>query len=1008
MWQRMKAKNANTKTFNSSPMGITMAVTMDDNDDSDDNDENDNYNDDDNNNNNNNDVDFVEAITLQDSLNISAWAMMDLDSSLPSEIDKDMDPLLGTSLISSSTEAEHFLRPRHPLTTTLTPDAPTQRFSTPSMFERNQTLVKEVKFAEQTCVELSQRNASLEQQVERLEAELLELRTSDTTRQQELIVAHRANATLEAQNEGLQQQLIIFQQRASFQPTDHPHGNILHGSPTSRVLARTLESELAREHAVTDRVMVLERQLSDTQGGLEEVKVLTKERDALRAQLILYQGNEGKPWSNMPGEAFSTTEIDDLTLEWRISMFSNRVSDLEVELVAVREKCTKYRKAAKTARAEVDQTKQRLQEEFYDMTTTAIGQIDRHSQRIHEAVQTKIAHQNDRLLQLTSLVEYLKSSLDFQSESVSANDVSTDDYIEVNENDFDAVLDATFHKPSVANRLFDDECLLEQMEEARLCLSNTNEAIWGDNNSIEGSIVALEEQNLSRDTLSCYAIPDLNCEAATRGKRNGTLQIDSDEVDKRDLIVEELKQRVITLTVQVNQVIRDRDSLQNALEIAEADFEHAQFEISDFKASNAAMEKSHHSVAMLEIEVAVAKEEKRTMSQALYEKDGELNSVKQENTSLRNKIQIANTNLAEKVDLLQQVEKERSLLDEARVGLSVSLSDLLDQGKDEISRLKFQLREANRSKEDLISKCDHLSEMWNAEITARKAGNRQFEEQERKADIQLSKEDLMKRRIEELQDALAHSENELEHLKCSYVSCNDKLAAAVDWAEEQQALSEKYKAQYDIAEMSAKGSNIEALSHKNVADALRRTNEELLTSIATLKDDLQHKRKTHEVCQAGIAELEVERDRLRDQCKQLQVSLAQEEMELNSLKNEFCEEREKQEDSIVAVRDSKAECEQLRVQCNHLHESLAKEQMERTSLKNELHEEREKQEGSMAAIKESKVLHEKLKDQCRHLDLSLANKVKMCDALKDEAQTKNRKITELQSVLLITKQDFQK
>ena len=712
------------------------------------------------------------------------------------------------------------------------------------------------------------------------------------------------------------------------------HGYLVKAGSATRLM-ETLEEVLAGGTPLDPKIAGMILQTFRKLSPIPEAESLSgRECEVLQ---ILYQGNEGKPWSNMPGEAFSTTEIDDLTLEWRISMFSNRVSDLEVELVAVREKCTKYRKAAKTARAEVDQTKQRLQEEFYDMTTTAIGQIDRHSQRIHEAVQTKIAHQNDRLLQLTSLVEYLKSSLDFQSESVSANDVSTDDYIEVNENDFDAVLDATFHKPSVANRLFDDECLLEQMEEARLCLSNTNEAIWGDNNSIEGSIVALEEQNLSRDTLSCYAIPDLNCEAATRGKRNGTLQIDSDEVDKRDLIVEELKQRVITLTVQVNQVIRDRDSLQNALEIAEADFEHAQFEISDFKASNAAMEKSHHSVAMLEIEVAVAKEEKRTMSQALYEKDGELNSVKQENTSLRNKIQIANTNLAEKVDLLQQVEKERSLLDEARVGLSVSLSDLLDQGKDEISRLKFQLREANRSKEDLISKCDHLSEMWNAEITARKAGNRQFEEQERKADIQLSKEDLMKRRIEELQDALAHSENELEHLKCSYVSCNDKLAAAVDWAEEQQALSEKYKAQYDIAEMSAKGSNIEALSHKNVADALRRTNEELLTSIATLKDDLQHKRKTHEVCQAGIAELEVERDRLRDQCKQLQVSLAQEEMELNSLKNEFCEEREKQEDSIVAVRDSKAECEQLRVQCNHLHESLAKEQMERTSLKNELH-----------------------------------------------------------------------
>ena len=52
------------------------------------------------------------------------------------------------------------------------------RAATASLMERNQTLVKEIRFADQTCVELSERNASLERDVERLGKELDSSRTA--------------------------------------------------------------------------------------------------------------------------------------------------------------------------------------------------------------------------------------------------------------------------------------------------------------------------------------------------------------------------------------------------------------------------------------------------------------------------------------------------------------------------------------------------------------------------------------------------------------------------------------------------------------------------------------------------------------------------------------------------------------------------------------------------------------------------------------------------------------
>ena len=76
------------------------------------------------------------------------------------------------------------------------------RAATASLMERNETLVKEIRFADQTCVELSERNAALERDVQRLDAELEASRKAheDLRERLEKSVTHTAKLEERASN----------------------------------------------------------------------------------------------------------------------------------------------------------------------------------------------------------------------------------------------------------------------------------------------------------------------------------------------------------------------------------------------------------------------------------------------------------------------------------------------------------------------------------------------------------------------------------------------------------------------------------------------------------------------------------------------------------------------------------------------------------------------------------------------------------------------------------------
>ena len=98
------------------------------------------------------------------------------------------------------------------------------RAATASLMERNQTLVKEIRFADQTCVELSERNASLERDVERLGKELDSSRTAQEDLRERLEKSTMYAAKLEertlASNEQLSHQQSLFDAKMAATETE--------------------------------------------------------------------------------------------------------------------------------------------------------------------------------------------------------------------------------------------------------------------------------------------------------------------------------------------------------------------------------------------------------------------------------------------------------------------------------------------------------------------------------------------------------------------------------------------------------------------------------------------------------------------------------------------------------------------------------------------------------------------------------------------------------------------
>ena len=204
------------------------------------------------------------------------------------------------------------------------------RAATASLMERNETLVKEIRFADQTCVELSERNAALERDVQRLDAELEASRKAheDLRERLEKSVTHAAKleerASTNAQK--LSHQQSLFDAKMAATETELATAQIQTSSLQSKVdtmeeekLAlvadvaaanskmRTIESSQSKESSLLSEID--DRREGEYEQTKNERDILTSKCSELEAQILLLSRNiDDKEMTKTPQKIIVTTD----------------------------------------------------------------------------------------------------------------------------------------------------------------------------------------------------------------------------------------------------------------------------------------------------------------------------------------------------------------------------------------------------------------------------------------------------------------------------------------------------------------------------------------------------------------------------------------------------------------------------------------------------------------------------------------------------------------------------
>lgn len=221
-----------------------------------------------------------------------------------------------------------------------------------SLWERNMTLVKEVRFADQTCVELSGQKFALEQQVATLEENL-----EQTTRENDLLnhgiaVAEQARAHAEAESDSLRERLSQLETEVK----EKQQKKVIETPCEDRAThCADLLVEKSREQSDIDKLLaerdnllqtsdVLEKSLKDSQ---DQIKSLSAElensrakSDSLKSQLHAGHAKTKNAIErvvqamNVQADAFGNNVVDRVSeMEAKLDNLSRAVFWMEEDLV---------------------------------------------------------------------------------------------------------------------------------------------------------------------------------------------------------------------------------------------------------------------------------------------------------------------------------------------------------------------------------------------------------------------------------------------------------------------------------------------------------------------------------------------------------------------------------------------------------------------------------------------------------------------------------------------------
>lgn len=155
------------------------------------------------------------------------------------------------------------------------------RAAASSLIERNKTLVKEVRFADQTCVELSERNLSLIREKEKLELELREVKAANAKLHRDVVESTQAFARIEERKKELEVKIIEDKERFDEQ-IRASNANLLEEKQRNTRLEEKLEKSLQlASHADSKLASIMAKYESMREEHKEAKETITSLRDRL-------------------------------------------------------------------------------------------------------------------------------------------------------------------------------------------------------------------------------------------------------------------------------------------------------------------------------------------------------------------------------------------------------------------------------------------------------------------------------------------------------------------------------------------------------------------------------------------------------------------------------------------------------------------------------------------------------------------------------------------------------
>ncbi|XP_031641245.1 golgin subfamily A member 4 [Contarinia nasturtii] len=469
------------------------------------------------------------------------------------------------------------------------------------------------------------------------------------------------------------------------------------------------------------------------------------------------------------------------------------------------------------------------------------------------------------------------------------------------------------------------------------------------------------------------------------------------------------REKRIASDSQTDEVVQ---SLTNKIKEFEAKLNSIECENSQLAEKNCLLEENNNrlKVACKELETAL-ETETTTNQDRIATVTLEIDSVKEENARLQDKLKKSLDDYAELFNTKEQMDLEhRSLLDQIECKekeklCAVDQQSLLEQQKTELTQTCDQLRidletvrNENATLESNKNDLQHQLEQLNEKINEVTANNEKLEQQSDSLQHEL---DTLKEQSTELSDSLNRSHTENEELKNSVKRLAD-IESDLDGMDQIKIENEFLNKSTQQLEADLKSKNDEIISVTNEIAELKEKLKSQQCELYVLAEEKRDRDKVSEEKEHEIAQLKTICQRSQVFAEELQTEVNQLKEQLNTLKF-LNDELQTAKDSLESKHDKLAnEYETTKQSLNQQVAELTKQQTETTAIKSNYDE----KSAELTATEEKLMNSQKELESCRaiigDLNLDLNAQTDKIDAHEKEIAELNEKINELETKIKST------